>query len=214
MKTLLAIHSYPGANELVKQLWPYYEKSGWDIIGIGTNDNKTHWPEGVASVNIGRNAYIYDQSNLPQRLVNTIKYFLESCTEYTNLCIVEYDCIFLAPLQFNETGITTHLAGGNVGTETNSFYHVPWFMDRGMALKIATEGEKLINEGRLEKGSPDVFLGLILQNLGITPHESNTFSVNSFDLPQNIVAGRRAIKSGCKFLHGVKDMHQLEAILE
>lgn len=214
MKVLLAIHSYPGANELVKQLWPYYDKSGWDIIGIGTNDNKTQWPDGVKFVNIGRNAYIYDHSNLPQRLVNTIKYFLERCPEYTHLCIVEYDCIFLSPLEFQETGITTHLAGGTVGTEANAFYHVPWFMDRESGALIMEEGERLILQKRFELGSPDVFLGLILQNLGINPHESNTFSVNSFDLPKNIEAGRKAISEGCKFLHGVKSMQQLEKLLK
>jgi hypothetical protein len=213
MRTLLAIHSYPGANDLMKTLWPYYQKSGWDILGIGTNDGKTQWPDGVEFVNIGRNAYINDRSNLPQRLVNTIKHFLSTCVEYTHLCIVEYDCIFLAPLELNKTGITTHLAGYNVGTEANAFYHVPWIMDRETAAKIVEEGDRLLAARIYELGSPDLFIGLVLQNLGITPHESGTFSVNSFDTPNNILLGRDAIKNGCKFLHGIKSTQQLESIL-
>jgi len=150
---------------------------------------------------------------LPERYVSTIQNFLK--TNYSHLCIIEYDSIFLDRVNFKESGITCRKGGGGMpGFKAATFYHTPWFMDRETAFEIAVEGRALLLRGEYEGGSPDFFLGLILENLGIIPHESGTFSVNSLDTTNNMGLAKTALSEGCKFFHGIKSIQQLAELLK
>lgn len=229
METLvLAIHSYPGANGAAHRHYPYWQRSGADsIVGIGTisglipqMDNKPdppcEWPEGMETVNIGGNRYI-DGPHLPQRMIDTLQWFIDK-REEDYICIIEWDTIFLKPIQrpFFK-GISSHLAGGKPhGLACNYFIHNPYLMDAKTALKIINAGNKLIKEGEFVGGSPDTFLGHLTErfNVPLKTDAWTQFSRNSLDNEGDLKKAREAYLAGVDVIHGIKQAHELEFITE
>lgn len=221
-KTLVCIHSYAGANEIVKLLFPYYKVSGCDLLGIGRTNVKCEWSEPIMTVDIGEDPQKYwvkdKTDNLCRRLVDTVIICLLDgrFKDYTDFCIIEYDGIFLKPIPEHQGGLCARLAGGPMaGFTASKFFHTPWWFDRKTGSKIVTAGMRLLSQGRFENGSPDVFLGLITDfDKSIEWHDTHTFSVNAFDLKRNVENGRKAIADGVWYVHGVKNKEQLDAILK
>lgn len=209
MSVLLAIHSFPGAMNtlLMPEIWAGFKSTGWDILGVETVEGNHFWPEPVPTIKVGSNVFwMHNKLNLPMRFLGTIYHFLNH-TPNDHLCIVEYDTYICGKFYEPCDGLTTHLAGGQLpDSKSTRFFHTPWIMDRETAKKILKQGTILIMEGEHAHGchgSPDVFLGLIVDRLELPFNESNTFSVNTIEA-YAAPAANEAYKNGCKFFHGVK----------
>lgn len=209
---ILAVHSYPGANAGVARHWPYYEKSGADkIIGIGTTDGGCRWPDGVESVEIGRNEYIAN-SHLPRRLLDTMRFML--LLPFDRFCIIEWDCLFFAPLP-EFTGMAAFHAGNqSAGMRAKRYYHVPWCFDFDAGMSFVTKGDEMIGQVSGHECSPDVFFGWVCEAAGIEVTQPWAgFSRNSLDVPGDLELAREARRAGVVALHGCKTERDLSFIL-
>lgn len=214
MSTVAYIHSYPGATETLKLLWPGFKLLGWPLIGVETVDGEHEWPEPVKTITIGINKpWHMDKRSLPTRLINTLGHFLAG--DHKRCCILEYDTLILGPLMFDGKGLVTHLAGGQLPeAECRQFFHTPWVFERPTAAKVIVKGTELIYNGTCDRGphgSPDVFMGLVIEQLGLPWEESGTFSANTIEGPF-VEPARAAYRAGCKLFHGVKTREQMESI--
>lgn len=225
MSLLLAIHSYPGANEACHRHYQFWKNSGADsIIGIGTvqgllpqfdnrPDLKCEWPDGMESVEIGGNSYI-NGPHLPQRLIDTLKWFLSGRQE-DFICIAEYDTIFKNPIKPLPRGLSGHMAGGKPnGLACNYFLHPPWAMDRETAKRMIEGGETLIHEGEYVGGTPDCFIGWLTErfNIPVLTGSWTEFSRNSMDCCGDLEMARNFWREGVDVIHGVKTSQELNFI--
>lgn len=219
-KLLMAVHSYPGANPIVARHWQYYHNAGADqIIGIGTEGSGCEWPENIPTASIGVNRYMDGKSDhLCRRFIQTIEECFMNGMEWDHLCIIEYDAIFLKPMPRDlPAGIVAHLAGGTpAGCTCTRFYHCPWIMDRETARRVISCGKQMIAERDIELGSPDCFLGKMIDrfSLPITDCPFPVYSRNSLDIPAHLEEAKQAVKSGAVMIHGVKDAKMLAALME
>lgn len=214
MKAACFIHSYPGATETLRLLWPGFRLLGLPLIGVETIDGNHEWPEPIQTVKIGRNVHwLSDRRNLPRRLIGTLKYFLS--TDYERACIVEYDSLICGPMPEYPPGLTCHATGGRLpSAECPSFHHTPWIVDRATAEALWYEGMKLIVDGTCDRGphgSPDVFLGLLIDRLKLPWNASGTFSANTIE-GTFVEPAREAYRAGCWFFHGVKTQEHIDSI--
>lgn len=206
MSVALFIHSFPGANEIVRRHWPYYKKSGWPVFGVGRTNGNCQWPEKIPVRNIGEDSYI-SGDNLCRRLVDTFRWFRtdKRFTGFTHACVIEYDCIFLAPIQvFSAAG---HLAGfKREPMKAMKYYHCPWMLDWQIADMFIAQADILIRRGDVEYGNPDFFFGYVLQSIGIQiSHFPESYSRNTIDNGFMTEEAVGLAKSGkIKVLHGVK----------
>jgi len=213
MKTVLYIHSYPGAGPTLDLLWPGFKQLGLPMIGVETIDGEHHWPEQIDTIVIGINKnWRLDRRSLPSRLINTLGHFLH--TDYQRCVVVEYDTFFNGKMPDYEGGLVLHRAGGQLpDSRATQFFHSPWIFDRKNAAQVIIHGSKLIEEGQCDTGShgsPDVFLGLVVEDLGLQWEESNTFSANTIEGPF-VEPARKAYREGCWMFHGVKNQQQLDS---
>lgn len=215
---LLAIHSYPGANEAFARHFPYYEKSGASrIVGIGTTDGKCVFPDGIESVQIGDNKYIHGE-HLPRRLIDTIRWCLTQPED--RFCIAEYDVLFLKAIPSKWTGFAADLTGGQLkDAKAKRFFHSPWMFDKPTGRVIADELERIIADGHCQYAwpecSPDVTLGLAADRLDMKVDHSlfRHFTRNSLDIPGDLEKAITAVRDGVDTLHGVKTLAEFNAIV-
>lgn len=212
---LLAIHSYPGANETFARHWPSYVKSGATrIVGIGTTDHKCEFP--CESVEIGRNAYMKmkgKDTHLCQRLIDTVKWCLSQPED--RFIISEYDTIFLRKMPPCR-GINAHKTGGQVnGSLTHSFSHNPWIFDRESGPILLQSLNAVLDESsEYPNNSPDLFFGLACERAGITPGcPWKMFTRNSLDEPESLDLAVQAALDGAHVIHGVKRDFEYETIM-
>ncbi len=211
MNLLLAVQTYPGANQAIERHFPYYEKSGADnIIGILTEDGKCTWPNTMIA-KIGRDSYI-DGPVLPRRLLDTMRLML--LLPYERFCIIEWDCLFFAPLP-EFTGMAAFLAGGKHGSmRAEHFYHCPWCFDFETGTAFVKKGDELLKEVNGLECSPDVFFGWVCEQAGITVTQPwDGFTKNSLENPIELEAARDHYRRGITCLHGCKTEAQLNHIL-
>lgn len=160
----------------------------------------------------------YSTPGLIRRWVAVFETFVAdpALSRYGSILVVEYDSVFLKPAPAVPEGFFTHLAGGNIGGfKAERFYHCPWGASRQGAEAIVAEGRKLMADGDFEGGSPDFFMGLIIQNRPeVLLHETGTFSVNGGNLPERKPEAIEALNKGTWFLHGLRTKDELEWILQ
>jgi len=217
-RTVCYIHSYPAAADIISILWDGYQKLGLPIIGVDCEDKPTSWPQPIETIKAGVDIHwMENRKNLPKRLVQTLRHFLS--TDYQRCVVMEYDTLILGPLPdwpLHPCRMIAKASGGPAdGSEASQFFHTPWVFDRSSAGVVIGVGQKLIDDGTVERGvhgSPDVFLGLIVDAVNMRWEDSGTFSVNSLDLPENVIAAQEAHRNGCVFFHGVKDDLQKRAV--
>ena len=223
VNTLLAIHSYKSAADRVKRLHPYWNV-GWDILGVNTDGGEHEWPEGIRTVSIGRedgwnNAVDLAVGYLPIRLLDTIRFFLmdDGCKAYTHLFLMHQDCVFPRKPPLMEIRFLATFAGvcpKEWNVSAKNFLHVPWWMDRDVAAKILVEGDKLVQAGEFENSSDDVFIGRIIDLLGIEVQTSNTWSCNSNDMRVRWMEACAAVASGAWFIHGLREPEQIDLVMK
>lgn len=213
MSLLLAVHTYPGANQAIERHFPCWVKSGADeIMGILTQDG-CQWPDGYNSVKLGRDSYI-DGPVLPQRLLDTMKLML--LMPFDRFCIIEWDCLFFKPLP-EFSGMSAFHAGNRMGNMlAEKFYHVPWCFDFDAGTAFVKEGEKAIREVQpgMHECSPDVFFGWVCERAGLPVSQPwEGFSRNSLDCAGDVELAREAYLSGATAIHGIKTRSNFDYIL-
>lgn len=214
MNIVLGLQSYPGANEVVKLFWPWYEKGDFkEIIGIGTSNGSTWFPPGIRTELIGADLYIQG-SHLPSRLIRTIEHLMLLNSDW--LAVAEYDVVFCQPIPRNlPLGLTAHLAGGKpAGCRCNFFVHGPWICDRLTAMEIIRVGNEILAAKEADP-SPDCFLGQVAEVAQLRLHTDilKSYSRNTIDSYEWITEARAARLNGAVSIHGVKSSQVLEEIM-
>lgn len=212
---LLAIHSYPGANDAVRRHWPHFKQAAPTIHGIATIGGGCEWPEPVPAVEIGENRYM-NGKNLPKRLLDTMEYCLGVGEEL--FCIAEYDSVFFKPIP-KWAGVAAHRAGGRTfGAQSSFFIHNPWFFDRESAACLLAIGRELVETGYVAYGtpesSPDVFLAWCCEAAGLPVKFDlmSEFSRNCLDVPGDLDLARQAYRGGIDIIHGIKTQQEYDYI--
>ena len=213
---LLAIHSYPGANETFARHWPSYQKSGATrIVGVGTTDHGCEFP--CESVEIGENAYMKmkgSDDHLCRRLINTVKWCLTQPEQ--RFIISEYDTIWLRKMPHFK-GINACKTGGHInGSKTNQFFHNPWCFDRESGPRLVSALEAVLPDSdTYPDNSPDLFFGLACERARIEVGCTwKMFTRNSLDLNGDLDLAVQAARDGVHVIHGVKKDFEYFSILE
>lgn len=219
MKTLLLIFSHTEANPVVARHWPWYRKSGMDIVGVGSTNGNCIWPQYglLDQIKIGSEG-APSGAHYIHRFLNALSYCLSnySWLEYESFCFIEYDGIFLKPLPeiAPNTFVTKKNGGASDGFLGSFFVHTPWIMDRQMGHIILDYGQRMYKHGLHERGFLDRWFGLMidLYKLNWSDLGRDVFSENTLDTPHLIQMGRDAAKRGVFYIHGIKTQKQLEAV--
>lgn len=217
MSTLLVIMSYEGAKEQVFRQWEHYKTPGWPILGVCPENSFHSWPADINHCELVGKSSGYSTPDTVKYWVGTWeRLLLPRYEKYNDFILVEYDTLILRdPEQFCPD-LVTHLAGGPMsGFKATRFYHCPWWARRKTAEIIVEEGKKMIAEGEFEHGSPDVFLGLLLDRRpDIKAWETNSFSVNGGDLTNRKAEAIKAIEAGAWLVHGLRTQEEMDWILQ
>lgn len=218
-KTLVAVLAHSEVAGTLARHWPWYERSCCDILGVGRTDRQVTWPhpEGtrsfVGSIRIGTESRAQG-SNHPERLLKLLSWFI-SASEYDDICVIEYDGIFLRPLPRGGPGTgfeTTPAGGGGDGFAPCTFFHTPWWFNRSVARQVIEYGERMLKMNIFEGGFLDRWLGLMVELYRLPWTPAFAFSVNSLDRPEYIDHARKVIAVGCYYVHGVKTPDQLHQL--
>lgn len=225
MSTLLAVFSYPGANQTLARHYPYFQLQAADwLYGIGTRDGVCEFPEGMREIKIGDNRYI-DGPHLPNRMLDTIEKLLSM--PWDELILTEYDTVFFRAIELDYLWTAAgHHAGGAIwGSKAKAFYHNPWAFRRTSAQAFLDAGREAIAAGICpgrERGaaptaesSPDVFFGYVCESIKLPVQTDlwSEYSRNSFDIPGHLEEARAAYRSGVHCIHGIKRKEELDFIL-
>lgn len=219
-KTLLAIHSYAGANHMVSVLWPYYKVAGCDILGIGRTNAQCLWPEAMQTRDIGEDPFKpwsqHQTDNLCRRLIDTLDVCLRDFTQYSDYCIIEWDSIFVKPLPEHSGGFISVPCGVEnwPGFKAKVAFLGPWWFDKDSAKKAIDKGRELIANGDIEKGTPDFFIGRVVELTGIPYKAIPVVFQMEFNTPQFIEDARKHyLAKDVYYMHGIKTEQQLKAIV-
>lgn len=211
---------------MVERHWPYYLKTGYDILGVGRLDSICNFPaaEGlVAETAIGKDEYV-NGDNLPLMHVRALEFAMSmdymdddgQAQPYDLFCLTEPDAVFFKPLPLHRGGLMATYCGGNSPGFLGSFFcHGPWYFDRNSAFKAVEFGKRMIARGLIERGFPDRFWGLWCDLYGVrfTPlNPTYSYSVNRIDRPEYVQQAREAVAKGVCYVHGVKTQEELNAI--
>lgn len=214
MSLIIGVQSCPSGNGALTRHWPFFEKAGADeLVGIGTTDGGTTFPEGIRSEMIGANIYISGK-HLPRRLIRSFEMLLK--TKHDWLCVAEYDVLFMREIPKDlPLGLTAHLAGGKPhNCHCNLFMHPPWIADRETAKRIVEVGNEILKTNEVDP-SPDCFLGQIIEKGEITFHSDilKSYSRNTIHPGPWAQEAREARLNGAVCVHGVKGADVLDEIM-
>lgn len=235
MKLLVAIHAHAAVSDVLRRHWPYYWKSGGDILIVGRTNKRVDYPAETPGDRRCRYTEIGLECGPGGSIDNHLERFLETIqrflflAEYDVLAITEYDTLWFHPLaeeiaKVDPTWFLRRFHAYLCSTEKPSekgwhheqFWHQPWIMGKEMAQQIYSVGKTLLRLRLLEGGFVDRWLGMLLHLYGIPVDQTNarTFSVNAIDTPEFMAAARKAIRErDIYFIHGVKTEAQLKELL-
>lgn len=213
MKTVLFVQSHSAANPLVARHYTWWKNSGFDIVGIGREDTNCVWPAEIPTFKIGREG----KGDLSDRLVKTFALFLNDphFVDFTHCMVIESDAIFLKPPPYEHIeAAATHAGWFIPGLKAKDFFHTPWWLSRAMAERFVKEGTQMVKDGEVEKNTPDFFIALAFERLGIPiGWLEGTYSRNTLDVPRDLDEVRGKIRANVLwYVHGIKTPHQLNYI--
>lgn len=217
MKTLVVITGHRSVAATIARHWSYFKKSGCDLAGAASENAPSIWPEPVPLIDLGKEEG-RGGDVLCRNFIKTLEGFLAhpALVDYTDIAIVEYDCVFTGPLPPFTGGFRACLAGGPYpGLKANNFWHPLWQLDRAMCRRVIICGTEMIKQGDTEKGYTDFFIGRMndLYNLGIV-HLPGIYSQNTMETPACQEQCRLLIQEGrVFFVHGIKTEEQLRATI-
>lgn len=222
MKTLLCVLTHSAANETFARNFPWYQRAGLPILGVGRVDKEMFWPNDIEHIDIGDEEYIKDDAQL-WRFVTLLTLLRAGLGQqpdkppYDAYAITEYDCIWTRKMPeipgWSFISLATQIAGHKSGGFRGSrFFHCPWIVQRKDLAYFIDYGERMLNAGLNEHGFIDRWLGLMADLYDIRVHEINGYTRNTLDQPEHIAQAIDAIKDGACVIHGVKTADQLAAV--
>lgn len=223
--TLVVVHSHAAANDMVAILFPHYKTAGCDILGIGRTNSKCIWPEPIPTRDIGIDLFKtwveHKSDSLPKKLIGTLEVCLSDFPQYNDYCIIEWDSIFVKPLPKHTGGLVSVpcMVDNRItpfqNMKSNIAFQCPWWFDKPTAEIAIRKGRELIEVGDIEEGTPDHFLGRIVQLSGIKYSPIATFFRMEFETPELIEEARQRYRSKDVFyIHGFKKISQLTSVTQ
>jgi len=220
-KTLLIIQAHGGMEPHIKRHWPYWKASGLDILGVDRIDGKVHWPEPIETISFGRSTYIDQKTgNMIRIMVDTFRYCLmsERWWNHSDFMMIDYDAVIISKPPSHPGGFASTLAAycpPEWKTQSTRCFGTPWWMDRETCIRFVKEGERSLNNGDYDNGTPDCYCGLILDRTGIPFSPVNAFHRNTLDmrLPKLLNECKDAIANGAWIIHGFRDAQHLDYAL-
>lgn len=211
--TILYVHSHAPRDEQVQWSFPYYQLSGWPIVGVVPENQAHEFPEGALTLKYGKSGYV-DTPHIIERLLFTLEHFLTQPQEYC--AIIEYDGLFLRkppvmpPYQYASPHTVGPMPYAGLKSKFGG-YGQPWMMNKETAKNVIQVGKGLLSVGDIERGSPDMFIGyVIVDKLGIKWTPINTFHVNGGALTERMKEAEHAVRNGAWFVHGFRTQEELE----
>lgn len=206
------------ATETAQRHWPFWREAFSDpsamdeVVFIGCVDSECWHPQECRYWQYGEDRY-NDQhnpdSNLCTRTLDVLEAALRTFQNQNDFCLIEYDVITLDRPEF------TGEFSGTMFTERpfSYYFHPPWLFRRAYAQRVITRGRKLIRRGQIAGGWPDRHLGLIYHYEPCDVQILKTYSQNTLDNHDKILAAREAIEKGAWAIHGVKTYEQYVQLL-
>ncbi len=215
MKRILLVHVHPAAEGTTRRHLPYWEKAGYDrVVGILTEGSGCEWWPTADWVKIGENKYI-DGPHLCNRLIRTFEYGIQQGAD--DISVIEHDTVLFKPIPYFPTGFTMNRTGGNIPPwKSTQFFHNLWGLDVATAIRAVALGDVLINQGDIEGGNPDLFMGRItdlMPDVPINQGVFRNFTRNALDRPGDLELARQAYRDGVDVIHGIKKESELSFIL-
>lgn len=227
MSVLLAIISHPKDNELLARHWQYFKRTGFSILGCGTNDGQCSWPEMVPVLDtgvIGKRMTSAGSSifGLCQQEVDIWKHFLHH-TDFDSVCVVEADNLFVRKPPEHPGGglyLITELPNYSRPGLFNTpvYFSTPRWADRKCAERLLEHGQQMLKDGDDEHTMSDRFPAWICHQHRIPflaqpawSPSAHRWGAGSYN--EAWVRDARAIvKLGAYCLHAVKEPWQLESV--
>jgi hypothetical protein len=230
-RTLLAIISSRQDNELVRRHWPYFKLTGWDILGVGTEDKLCEWPEQILTLNTGKLGLRKTPAGtsiwgLVYQELDVWTWFMAHEHLYDSVCVVEADTLFIRkPPQNHPGGPYLACLVPNFSRpglfKTSCYMQTPRWSDRPTTEKLLNYGSKMLTEGDAEFWVSDRFPAWICYRyhipfMGFPSWTRFAFSDwSDMDEESCMLRDIRvAVKCGCIALHGIKTEAHLKAAQE
>lgn len=223
-KPLLAIISCPKDNALVTRHWPWFKKSGCDIVGCGSKDGETKWPEDIPVLNTGemglRTLPIGGTAiwGLLQQELDILEAFIG--TDYKSVAIVEADNLIVRPFPAHPGKLLLAPIVPNLSPHftTPVYFSTPRYYDRETAGHVLHHAKDLLRDDFNEHWCSDRFVALAAfrarvryMNFGWT--QLPVKGPGDKDYKESFIRDARvAISLGFHSIHGVKTDEQLKAI--
>lgn len=226
-KTLLAVISSASANDALRRHWPYFKLAGVDMLGAGTSDGKTEFPDNIPALHTGQmgvkkvltGTAIY---GLLMQEVDLLKHFLS--TDYQSLCVVEWDNLMVRPLpphpgELYLVNMVPNFHPKHVFS-TNVYFSTPRWADRWTARQLFNTAKDMIVNGDVEHWSSDRFFAAVAYRAKVRFQHLPSYTQLPL-MPDGedendafIRDARAAIEMGAYSIHGVKTSDQLKRITE
>ncbi len=224
MSVLLAILATERDYPLLERHWPYFKRTGFTILGCGTDDGKTRWPEPVMRLDTGKMGTKMTPAGsaifgLVEQELDIWRWFLDH-PEYESVCVVEADNLFVKNPPKSHPGdgsycVTVLPNRAPAGLfSTPIYFSTPRWADRECAALLYTFGMQMFLRGGHEHFMSDRFPALICQEHGIpfTPNMAWSPSTDAWSEDAWWVEAKDAIRRGCFCLHSVKTERQLRIL--
>lgn len=212
---ILVVQIHPDVNQAVARHYPLWLNAGFDrIIGTTSRFEGTVWPGDAADlIEVGEYGYIAG-ARLPKKFLGALACGLLHGAD--EIVVIEWDCLlfgtFPSPLL---PGFTSNVTGGpQAGYKCTRYFHCPWAFTAEAAKAAVIEGQKMIDEGDIEGGTTDCFIGRLVDRLALPVNTGffRSYSQNAFDLPGSLEAAREAYLAGAHAIHGCKSQRELNFI--
>lgn len=220
---VLAIDTYAKISPFLVEMWPHYEKACLPIVGIERTNAPTTWPKDVLRISVGEDSFTSwaehrSPTLLPKRCLDALEALLghPALANHDSFLMAEWDTVFLHPFDLAGDSDVYAIYTGKTypGFKATKFFHMPWLFTRRIAPSILTEGRKMIEEGDTELGSPDFFLGRLLDRTGIPWQNIPSYTANKITCDYYLEPARQAKRAGVFCIHGIQDSENLRKLMD
>ena len=224
MSVLLAILATERDYPLLVRHWPYFKRTGFTILGCGTDDGQTRWPEPVMRLDTGKMGTKMTPAGssifgLVEQELDIWRWFLDQ-PEFDSVCVVEADNLFVADPpkahpgdgSYHVTVLPNRAPAGFFSTPI--YFSTPRWADRACAGLLYVFGMRMFLMEDVEHYMSDRFPALICQEHGIpfTPNKAWSPSTEAWSEDIWLQEAKAAIRGGAYCLHSVKTESQLNSL--
>lgn len=209
----LVVFTFAGQQEMINRHLPFFRNGEADIIIISPCDAPVLVPNDTIGLQLGRSEYCGE--GLMRRTEQGLR--LVASWGYDTIAAIEGDSIVLGPVPPSEKfGLDCFLWPNNERTyKAKEYCHWPWIMGNLTARVVVDRFAEMLAADDYEGGVPDRVLGLACETMGMEMrHRPDlAYSQNRIREERFIREARTAIRNGARFVHGIKEERELEAVL-